>query len=64
MANKAVNMLSCLAFLLVGSALNLSASGQTREIPALDRAPKIDGEVDPAEWRSALHFTDFKETSE
>ena len=59
MAHKAAKVFSLLTFVLA-----LSAFGEPREIPVLERAPKIDGEVDPAEWRGALHFTEFKETAE
>ena len=64
MASNTANLLSVLVFLLVGSVLRLCVSGETLEIPVLEREPKIDGELDPAEWARAARFAEFRETAE
>jgi hypothetical protein len=52
------------ALLALAAMFHLSASAEPTEIPSFDRAPKMDGEWNPAEWRGALHFSEFRETSE
>ena len=64
MRSKAMNMLTVLTLLTMEGVSCLSAFGQTREIPTLQREPKMDGEVDAAEWAGAAHFTGFRETAE
>jgi hypothetical protein len=59
-----MNMLTVLTLLTMEGVSCLSAFGQTREIPTVQREPKMAGEVDAAGWAGAAHFTEFRETAE
>ena len=50
--------------LLPASVVAAGPTGALPELPTLPEPPRIDGSIEPAEWRGALHVNDFHETSE
>ena len=58
-----MNTIPQLRALLTTALLAAEPVGEPPALPQLAASPRVDGTIDPAEWRGALYVNDFHETS-